>query len=386
MPRSPAPVRRTGGGDVATTLLLCVLAAASIAEPVLSSAVLHSELIYDEAPFPSCHASTIVETAGGELVAAWFGGTDEGEDDVGIWVSRHDGDRWTEPREVANGVVSAHQRHPTWNPVLFEPRPPDGESAELLLFYKVGPSPREWWGEWKRSGDGGRTWSEAVRLPDGILGPIRAKPIQLDDGTILAGSSSEHDGWRIHFERSDDLGRSWTSTGPIHDGSEFGAIQPALLLHSDGRVRALCRSRQDRIVETVSGDGGKTWSPLRATELPNPSAGVDTVTLPDGRHLLVYNHTSRREGERPADGTRSELNLAISDDGVAWRAALLLERRPGEYSYPAMIVGADGRVHLTYTWQRRRIKHVVLDPGKLAGHPFEGGRWPDSAPRASATP
>jgi len=228
----------------------------------------------------------------------------------------------------------------------------------------------------KTSADGGRTWSAGRRLQDGILGPIRAKPIELPDGTLLAGSSTEHDGWRVHFERSSDLGASWVSTGPIHDGSIFGAIQPAFLRAPNGRIQALCRSRQDRIVRTFSNDRGLSWSPLEATTLPNPSAGIDALTLADGRHLLVYNHTSKRDGERPADGTRSELNLAVSADGETWQAAVLLERQPGEYSYPALIQTHDGKVHITYTYRRRQIKHVVIDPAAIEGRDLDNGRWP----------
>src|SRR5688572_20688950 len=68
--------------------------------------VLKAEFIYQTAPFPQCHASTLAETKAG-LVAAWFGGTREKHPDVGVWLSRHDGVRWSEPKEVANGVENA---------------------------------------------------------------------------------------------------------------------------------------------------------------------------------------------------------------------------------------------------------------------------------------
>ena len=374
-------------------LLAGAAASAAAARAQDLGAVVSAELVFDEAPFPSCHASTIVETAGGDLVVAWFGGTEERHPDVSIWSARRarGAAGWGAPVELADGVENGVD-YPCWNPVLFQPErgvaPAARASAEstgeeeppprpLLLFYKVGPSPSEWWGMLLRSADGGFTWSAPERLPDGILGPIRAKPLELDDGTILAGSSTEHDGWRLHFERSADLGRTWTSTGPIHDGRAFAAIQPAFLVHPGGRIQALARSRQHRIVETLSLDGGLTWSEPSATAIPNPSAGIDALTLPDGRHLLVYNHSSALPAERPQDGTRSVLNLAVSDDGAAWRAALLLERQPGEYSYPAMIRSRDGLVHVTYTWRRRSIRHVVVDPARLEPRDFVDGRWPD---------
>jgi predicted neuraminidase len=311
--------------------------------------VLKAEFIYQVAPFPQCHASTLAETKEG-VVAAWFGGTREKHPDVGVWVSRHDGQRWSEPKEAANGVENAQTRYPCWNPVLFQP-----EKGPLLLFYKVGPSPSTWWGELKTSDDAGATWSKATRLPEGILGPIKNKPI-MAGGVLLCGSSTEHDGWRVHFERTADLGKTWERTVPINDGRTFGAIQPTLLTHDGGRIQALCRSQQGKIVETWS-DDGKSWSELAATNLPNPNAGLDGVTLADGRQLLIYNHTPRG---------RSPLNVAVSQDGKNWQAAAILENQPGEYSYPAVIQTGDGLVHITYTWKRTRIKHVVVDPEKLA--------------------
>ena len=307
-----------------------------------------SEFIFESAPYPSVHASTIVERRGGGLVAAWFGGTAERNPDVGIWVARHEAGKWTTPVEVANGVQSPTLRHPTWNPVLFQPA-----QGPLLLFYKVGPSPSTWWGMMTSSADGGRTWAPPTRLPDGILGPIKNKPIQLANGDLLSGSSTEHAGWRIHFERSSDSGKTWTATPPLNDGKEMSAIQPSLLTYKDGRLQAVGRTRNGKIFEIWSSDGGKTWGDLGLLPLPNPSAGTDAVTLRDGRQLLVYNHTEKG---------RSPLNVAVSTNGKEWTPLLVLEEEPGaEFSYPAVIQTSDGRVHITYTWKRQRIKHVVIE-------------------------
>jgi len=323
-----------------------------------SPAIITSEFVFERAPFPSAHASTIVETRDG-LVAAWFGGTKERDPDVGIWVSRHDGTRWSVPVEVANGVQPDGTRHPCWNPVLFQP-----SNGPLVLFYKVGPSPSAWWGLIRSSADSGRTWSAPVKLPEGILGPIRAKPVELRPGVLLAGSSTEHDGWIVHMERysgawtADALAATanWQKSGPLNVPAEFGAIQPTILVHTPSSLQILCRTRQGVIAESWSQDGGRTWSPMNATPLPNPSAGIDAVRLADGRFLLVYNPT--------ATG-RAKLDVAMSADGRVWKRAVVLEDSAGEYSYPAMIQTRDGRVHLTYTWKRDRIKHVVLDPARL---------------------
>jgi hypothetical protein len=245
--------------------------------------------------------------------------------------------------------------------VLYQPT-----SGPLLLFYKVGPPASQWWGMRRVSEDGGKTWSEGERLPDGILGPVKNKPIPLPDGSLLCGSSTEHDGWRVHFEITPDLGKTWTTIGPVNDGEAFAAIQPTLLTYPDGRIQALCRSRQRRIVQVWSKDNGRSWSEMTATELPNPSSGIDGVTLADGRQLLVYNH---RRG-------RGVLNVAVSTDGKSWQAAFELENARSEFSYPAVIQTDDGLVHTTYTWKRRRVKHVVMDPKKLELRPIRDGRWP----------
>lgn len=324
--------------------------------------LIESQFIYETAPFPQCHASTIAEAKTG-LVAAWFGGTHEKHPDVGIWLSRFEQNHWTEPREVANGIESSSKRFPCWNPVLFQPA-----SGPLMLFYKVGPSPSTWWGMLMTSDDGGKTWSSPRRLPEKILGPIKNKPVQLANGDILCPSSSEHDGWRVHFERTSDLGRTWEFGGPVNDGKTIAAIQPSILFQKRNHLQALGRTRQGKIFQVWSEDDGKTWGEMSLLDLPNPNAGTDAVTLADGRHLLVYNHTAKG---------RSPLNVAISSDGKKWQAALILEEEGGmEFSYPAVMQARDGKVHITYTWKRKRIKHVSLDPVRLETREISDGKWP----------
>jgi predicted neuraminidase len=246
------------------------------------------------------------------------------------------------------------------------------DNGKLLLFYKVGPNPRDWWGMLTTSENNGRTWSKPIKLGEDekvghLLGPVKNKPIQLEDGSIVCPSSSEvrkghEDLWRVHFEITKDYGKTWEVIGPINDGVEFGAIQPSILTYPDGKMQVLCRSRQQVITESWSDDKGLTWSTMTATELPNPNSGTDAVTLTDGRQLLIYNHSIRKGG---FPNGRNILNLAISIDGKKWKPVMTLERQKGEYSYPAIIQSKDGKVHLTYTYQRKGVKYVVLDPNKL---------------------
>jgi predicted neuraminidase len=366
---SPTPVL------LPALLALAAIAAASAGAATTEAlatqpGIVKSEPIYTDAPYPQCHASTIVEMPSG-LVAAWFGGTREGNPDVGIWVSRHVGGRWTPVLEVANGAETEKPRVNCLNPVLFQV--PNGP---LLLFYKTG----KWWAYVKRSTDGGVTWSPPERLYNGLFGPVKNKPVLLSDGSILSPTSTEFPSpqgrmWRVQFERSVDAGKTWQVIGPINEGIAIHAIQPSILMHPGGRLQAMGRTGQDRIFQVWSEDEGRTWGPLTLSELPNPNSGTDAVTLRDGRHLLVYNHTTRRPDGK--NGPRSPLNVAVSRDGRKWHAALVLEDQPGEFSYPAIIQGSDGRVHLTYTWKRQTIRYVEIDPAKLVSRgEIVRGEWP----------
>ncbi|MDP0500831.1 MAG: exo-alpha-sialidase [Verrucomicrobiota bacterium JB022] len=325
-----------------------------------SPAVLDSEFINPNAPYKSCHASTIAETSDGHLVAAWFGGTKERNPDVTIWVARMVNGQWEKAKEVATGEWKDGKRYPTWNPVLFQPK-----NGPLQLFYKIGPSPSEWWGMVMTSKDGGKTWSKPRELPEGILGPIKNKPVELADGTWLSPSSTEGNGWHLHFERSTDQGKTWTKTEQV-ERNGMDSIQPSVLFHQDGSLQSINRTRNGHLSTSWSYDQGKTWTATTFTDLPTPGSGTDAVTLQDGRQLLVYNHSSP-PAERPSKGVRYPLDVAISKDGVHWDRVLTLESAPRSagYAYPAVIQAEDGKVHITYTWDRDRIKHVVLDPAKL---------------------
>ncbi len=324
-----------------------------------------SEFVFSDAPFESCHASTILELPNGDLLCAWFGGKDEGDASVEIWLSKKTSggaDAWSAPQAMTD-----FPHEPCWNPVLFF-----DEQSRVWLFFKVGPSPQTWVGAYRLSTDLGKSWGDINYLPAGLLGPVRSKPITLSSGEILAGTSVEagrgpntpreapYVSWACWVERSSDNGQSWTTHGPIMvPGENFGVIQPTLWEFEPGKVKMLMRSTQriGAICESISEDGGITWSPAKPTLLPNPNSGIDAVKMQDGRIALVYNHTPQG---------RSPLNLAFSEDnGSTWSQPYILEDEPGEYSYPAIIQSASGNLHITYTWRRQRIKHVVIEPEKL---------------------
>ena len=316
--------------------------------------VLDRGFIYSEAEFPSSHASTIEELNNGNLISAWFGGTHERHPDVSIYSSVKNEEGWSPPKKIADGVINDTLRYPTWNPVLFN------NGKKLFLFYKIGPSPSSWWGAYKISENDGETWSAAIMLPDGILGPIKNKPIQLKSGRIISPSSIEsNDGkvWTSHMEISDDSGKTWRKV-PVNFNSNCKVIQPSVVKLTGGNLKAFFRSDQDFILESRSEDGGENWSDFTPSDLPNPNSGIDAVSLNNGMFLMVYNPLV--SGEQWSDG-RNKLNLALSKDAENWQDILQLENEEeGEFSYPAIIQDKEGDIHITYTYNRQRIKYVRL--------------------------
>ncbi len=338
-------------------LLLALITAVSHAQAA-------KEFIYTTAPFPSAHASTLVQLKNGDLLAAWFGGAKEGADDVAIWGSRRTASGWSTPFLLVREPNVA-----SWNPVLFETR--DGK---LWLYYKYGRRVREWTGARLFSTDQGRTWSAPEHLPAGLLGPIKDKPLVLDDGTIVSGTSVEsYSSWAVWIDRSSDNGATWRKIGPITvparlmppaptqtehlgPGEEHvsGIIQPAIVRLGKKHLRLYARPTLDigRICAADSFDDGITWTDAHPLDLPNPNSGIDAVGLRDGRVVLIYNNTT---------SGRSPLNLAVSKDGEHFTMFQTLEDQPGgEFSYPAIIQGRDSNLHLTYTWNRKRISYVEI--------------------------
>lgn len=305
-------------------------------------------LFGDDHPFPQCHASTIIHLKNGGFIAAWFGGTEEKDDDVGIWMTRGRSGKWEPPFEVAK-----IRQEPHWNPVLFQ-----APGGKIYLFFKVGKEIAEWETWLKTSDDQGKTWSEARELVAGDRGgrgPVRNKVIVLSDGTWLAGASNENGPWNVFFDRSEDEGATWHATPYLKiDRSQIkgkGVIQPTLWESAPGEIHALLRSTAGVICRTDSKDYGKTWSPVYKTSLPNPNSAIDVTKLPDGTLVLAYNPDDQNWGSR---GT---LALAISlDNGNTWTKRVIIDHgdKEDEFSYPAIISYGD-TVAVTYTWKRKKI-------------------------------
>ena len=298
----------------------------------------------DDKPTSACHAASVVETSSG-LFAAWFAGSKEGKKDVCIWGVHYSNKQWREKFLISKGYNSKGAPEPCWNPVLIKQ-----SNNKLILFFKVGPSPRKWWGMSCTSSDNGKSWSCAENLPKGFFGPIKNKPLWIND-RLVCPSSTETNGWQVHFELYEQGSHTKTEA---KDPNNLQAIQPALLQHNNNTLQALCRTRRKKIIATCfSYDNGRTWSPLQETTLPNPNSGIDAITLHDRRHLLVYNHATKG---------RTPLNIALSNDGIKWSNVATLEQSKGEYSYPAVIQSSDGLIHILYTWRRLSIRHRIFKP------------------------
>lgn len=316
-----------------------------------TAVVLDSARVFRNAPFASCHASTICQTPDGGLLVAYFGGSWEGCKDVCIWTSKlHPGAKsWTSPLCVAKGMVDDQTQHPCWNPVLY--RIPGTD--EIMLFYKTGVRIPEWVGHLMRSADGGNTWSEPQTLPKGLLGAIKNKPLLL--GRRIIAPSSTEPAWKPHFEVSSASGRRWKKVSVPCD-STIIAIQPAILQLSKDSLMALCRTKNGFLASTYSANRGHSWSAMKLTDIPNNNSGIDAMTLRNGLHVMVYTPLGLTPGSE--FGPRTPLELAVSGDGRRWTQVLALEHQAGEYSYPSVIEGDDGTLHVVYTFQRKQIKYV----------------------------
>ena len=400
--------------------------------PTRDEAIVKDQFLYEHTSFPQCHSGSIVELKDGDLLATYFGGKFEGNPDVCIWVStkKKGSDTWSAPVLAGDGVfelgtpdallagineettpaevgpiketwpkhTAPLKRKACYNPVLIQM-----PNNEVWLFYKVGARVSDWTGWIVKSKDGGRTWGKREALPEGYLGPIKNKPVLMNN-RLICGSSTEKNGWKFHVEILDLSDGTWktkpvaslpwkyvgpvrselakrTEDLPLNAGTNIGleweipdsageidqngmrpidCIQPSILQLKDGRLQVLMRTRNGKLATSFSSDQGDTWSDVTLSEIPSNQSGTDAVTLKDGRHVVIYNNFETLPGTKK--GVRTPLSIAVSEDGKHWRHVLTLEDSPiSQYSYPAIIQGKDGMLHCVYTWRRQRMAYKQID-------------------------
>jgi len=308
---------------------------------------MRERLIFTKGSFKYCHASTIVATPEG-LMMACFAGPAEGHRDTGIWGATFK-DEWCEQKQIIDSMQENGQKQPLWNPVLFS------WNQEIRLYYRMGASPSNWGCAYASTHDS-KTWSLPEQLPPTLTGPVRNKPLLLKTGDIIVPTSTEEDGWKIHFEILKAGEENWQIVTVPDQGLK--AIQPVILEHDNNTLQALCRTRNSYIAQTWSFDGGFTWSELELTSLINPGAGIDAIRCDEYGYLLVYNNCKFG---------RYKLEIAISRDGVEWENTFTLENSMGEYSYPSSVFSENGSLNIVYTLNRKNIKHVEFTKDEVAG-------------------
>jgi len=373
----------------------------------LSQKPFEHEECFVPAQTAQCHASNLLLLRNGDMLCAWFGGSQEGKPDISIYLARlpAKSSTWSQAQKVTFDTTRSEQ-----NPVLFQT--PNGREVWLMYTSQHAGDQDSAVVKHQVSRDDGASWTEpSVLFPEpGTF--IRQPMIQLDDGAwaipIFKCRAEPGTRWvgnddvsAIRVSR--DEGKTWAET-EVPDS--FGAVHMNVRQLKDKSYLGLYRSRWADHVYLSRSKDGITWSAPQPTELPNPNAGICFDVLPSGRVLAVYNHSSKADAQGRREGLyddiadagddrknqnsrhtgkeafwgapRAPLSLAWSDDdGRSWRTRVLEEgdgfcmtnnseeKLNRELSYPSIAQGADGRVHVAFTFWRQKIKHVVLDPAVL---------------------
>ncbi|WP_052502701.1 sialidase family protein [Halarcobacter anaerophilus] len=304
-----------------------------------------SELILNQNEYnlKDSHAPTILSLKS-KILVAWFAGEKEGDKSVGIWFSEKVGNKWAKAKKI---VGTGNE--PCWNPVLFQLK-----SGRILLFYKKGFDIKTWKSKYIFSDDEGMTWSEEISFDNNLYGPVKNKPIYINNEDILCGTSSELNGWRIYFSSTKDL-KKWNIITPkVELKKPFFTIQPTILLHKNGSIQSLSRTQHGKLAETWSYDKGKSFSNIVLTDIKSTNSGLDGLVLSNGTALLVLNAITEKN-------YRNKLIILSSKDGKVWKDFLVLENHiSGQYSYPSIIQDKKGIIHIVYTYDRKNIKHVEI--------------------------
>ncbi len=316
----------------------------------------------EDCQVPSVHGANVIEKRDGSLLATWFGGSREGGRDVVIWGADYSPatQTWTVPRKVIgpDALRDALGRHikTVGNSVLVR-----GKGDRLWLYF-VSVSVGGWAGSALNamsSDDDGISWGAPHRL---VTSPFfnvstlnKCTPVYFVDGSYGLPVYHEFIGKFSELLRFDRDGHLLEKIRITHGRR---AIQPLLVPLSENRLLALMRdtgSSPGHVLLSKSEDGGRHWSEMRVGSLPNPDSAIAGLRRPDGSLLLVFNDL---------EAGRNSLALAVShDEGSSWQVVRHFEQEAGraEFSYPYLIRSKDGMMHLVYTWNRKRIRHVEFD-------------------------
>ena len=320
----------------------------------------------------------VERTRGGRLWATWYsGGTGEGPLNYVVLVHSDDGGvTWSAPELVVDPTDPVR----AYDPCLWTD--PQGR---LWLFW--AQSAGQWdgrggvWAIVSDDADAAKpTWSKPRRISDGVM---MNKPTALSNGDWLLPVS----GWRFKapsiekgleamgHDAPKEAARAWARSPGDHGGSmvfassdkgkSFSYRGQALVEHpqhdehmvverKDGSLWMLIRTAYG-IGESVSRDGGVTWSAGGPTDIPHPVTRFFVRRLRSGRLLLVR-HVPDAENKK----LRTNLTAFLSDDdGHAWKGGLLLDGRD-HVSYPDAVEGEDGVLSIIYDRERRDAKEILL--------------------------
>jgi predicted neuraminidase len=390
-------------------LVVLFFLAGAVSFSLRANASLHERFIF-QSDRGHVHASSIVETPGGSLLAVWYengpanpayyfrGGDEDKSDDVRIAGARlkNGAAQWGEPFVISDTFGVSDN-----NPALGL----DGEKRLWLIHATLLAVPARAWGsallQYKVSTDyenpGAPRWTRSsvlVPKPDGLdeavareaddlrrrtgrqspqgverartmldrlddpfarrLGWMpRVHPVALNDGGFLVPLANENFNIAA-MAITRDGGETWTFSRPVPG---MGVTQPSVVQLPDGNLLAFFRdaSSTHRIHRSESTDGGLSWSPVTPTSLPNPGGGIEAIALASGDLAMVYNDKE--------SAPRDRLAVSISSDrGQTWPWTRHLENTPGQrFDYPSIVQARDGSLHVTYSYNLKTIKHVAFN-------------------------
>jgi predicted neuraminidase len=321
-----------------------------------------------ETAAPSVHAGSAILLNDGNLRAFWFAGSREGAADVVIQTAVFDtkSSSWGNPEVVINRVAS-EKGLSRYIKKLGNPLPVRSSQGKLQLYF-VTVSVGGWAGSsisWMDSSDEGTTWSRPQRL---ITSPalnlstlIKAPGFNFADGTLglpvyhewmgKFGELIRIDGDRVIDKRRMSAGRA--------------LLQPIVFIDTPEKAVAYFRQARSagppRIASALTENAGQSWDSGPDLDLANPNAAIAGLHLSNGDRLIALNDL---------ESARHRLVLAIAPAGTSnWNVIAELESDQTlingshrEFSYPSLLLGKNGEVHLIYTYDRKKMKHIQFDP------------------------